>query len=344
MSGPAAAAATAAPEDPVLLESGALRVAVDPLVGGTITAIVHRGIGASILGTVPWVPQRAPLDSGAAPDERTWLTRYGGGWPILFPNGGDACAFAGVFHGFHGEASITPWAAALDGGVLRLRRRFVTAPVEMCRALSLDGDLLTIRETVRMHGGEPVKVMWGHHPTFGSDLLDGPFEVQSGARNVAIDDGYDPDTNPLRPGATGRWPVVPGKAGPFDLSRPAGTVAATAYLHDFDSAWMAIRRLDDSLAVALSWDAGVFPYAWLWYELGGTAEAPWCGKARLIGLEPNTTWPATGLADADRRGGRLMTLQPGAAVTATVRLHVFKPEGAILGVDAEGRAITNSTG
>jgi hypothetical protein len=209
----------------------------------------------------------------------------------------------------------------------------------MRRELTVDGDLLTIRETVRMLGAQPVRVMWGYHPTFGSDLLDGPFEIQSGARTVTVDDRYDPGNNPLRPGAGGRWPLVPGKTGSFDLSRLDGSVAALAYLHDFDAPWMSIRRLDDSVAAALSWDPGVFPYVWLWYELGGTPEPPWCGKARLIGLEPNTTWPAYGLADADRRGGRLLTLQPGAEIAATVRLHVFKPAGALRGVDANGRAV-----
>jgi hypothetical protein len=62
----------------------------------------------------------------------------------------------------------------------------------------------------------------------------------------------------------------------------------------------------------------------------------------LIGIEPNTTWPGAGLAEADRRGAPLLTLQPGAEFTTTVRLHVFKPNGAIRGVDAAGFAATES--
>ena len=328
------------PGGPTVIESEALRVTVDPRVGGTITAIEHRSLGESVLGRTPWEPVAAPMDPPAASDERTWLTRYGGGWPILFPNGGDACEFAGVFHGFHGEASVAPWGAQADAASLLLTRRFTTVPADMRRELTVVGDVLTIRETLRMLGGRPAKVMWGQHPTFGSDLLDGAFEIQSGACKVTVDDRYDPATNPLIPGATGRWPLVPGKRGPFDLSQPVGSVASLAYLQDFDSPWMSIRRLDGLVAAALSWDGAIFPCAWLWYELGGTAEPPWCGKTRLIGLEPNSTWPGTGLADADQRGGRLLTLQPGATITATVRLHVFKPEGAILGVDASGRALS----
>ena len=67
------------------------------------------GLGLSVLGTVPWDVVEAPIESLAARDEPEWLTRYTGGWPLLFPNGGDACTVDGVFHGFHGEASIAPW-------------------------------------------------------------------------------------------------------------------------------------------------------------------------------------------------------------------------------------------
>jgi hypothetical protein len=330
--------------DPVVIESAVLRITVNPAVGGTIDAIEHKGLGASVLGSVPWEPEAGPAESDAAPDEKTWLRWYGGGWPLLFPNGADACTFEGVFHGFHGEASLAAWEADVGNAAVRLTHRFRALPVEMRRELAVEGDLLTIRESVRMLGATPTRVMWGHHPTFGSDLLAGPFEIQSGARRVAVDDLYDPENNPLRPAAAGRWPTVAGKTGPFDLSRPVGVIAAVACLTDFDSPWASIRRLDDSVAAALSWDVAIFPCAWLWYELGGTQEPPWLGKARLIGLEPNTTWPATGLADASRRGGRLLTLMPGAEITTTVRLHVFKPAGPVLGVDTNGRAVSKRAG
>ena len=93
----------------VSIATDAIRVTVNPQVGGTITEIVHRPSGLSVLGRVPWDPVDAPIASFAARDEPEWLTRYTGGWPLLFPNGGDACTVDGMFHGFHGEASIAPW-------------------------------------------------------------------------------------------------------------------------------------------------------------------------------------------------------------------------------------------
>jgi hypothetical protein len=327
---------TNSPNGTISIASDKIQVTVNPLVGGTITAITHKGLGLSVLGNVPWDAVEAPIGSLAARDEMEWLTRYTGGWPLLFPNGGDACTADGVFHGFHGEASIAPWLVVASKSTLRLSRRFFTVPVQMERELTVEGELLTIREKVRMTGSRPIKVMWGHHPTFGSDLLAGPFEITSGARNVTVDENYDPSANPLLPGATGLWPIVAGKAGPFDLGRPAGAIAAMAYLHDFEAPWIALRRLDNAIAIALSWDAERFPCAWLWYELGGTKEQPWHGRGRVIGLEPNTTRPGMGLADATRRGSPLLGLYPGQELSTELRLNVFRPAGAIGSQDGGG--------
>ena len=314
------------------IENDAIRASILPQVGGTITEIIHRPSGLSVLGRVPWDPVALPVASFAARDEIEWLTRYTGGWPLLFPNGGDACTVDGMFHGFHGEASITPWRWEASTRQLRLARRFYTVPVEMERVLSLEVDSLVVTETVRMRGGAPIDVMWGHHPTFGSDLLDGPFEITAGGGMVTVDDAYDPAANPLRPGVAGRWPTVEGKSGRCDLGHPPDNMAALAYLHDLDAAWLAIRRRDNAVAVQLSWDKRRFPCAWLWFELGGTPEAPWHGRGRLIGLEPNTTMPAYGLATARKKGANLLRLHPGDEVATELRLKVFRPDGPVVSV------------
>ncbi|MEZ5833094.1 MAG: hypothetical protein R3D05_18125 [Dongiaceae bacterium] len=198
-------------------------------------------------------------------------------------------------------------------------------PIEMEREFAVEGEALTLREQITMLGDHPVSVMWGHHPTFGGDLLDGPFEIGTLAHRVLVDDRFDTPLNPLRPGARGDWPIVPGKSGSYDLNRPQEPMAAMVYLTEFErpSAW--IRRLDNNIAAILSWDGSVFPCAWLWCELGATQDPPWSGKARLIGIEPNTTWPANGLLEAHRRGAPLLMLRPQEKVEAWVRLEVTRP-------------------
>ena len=46
----------------VLLENDQLKIVVDPMVGGTIRSIEHRGLGLSVLGKVPWKTEGTPLD------------------------------------------------------------------------------------------------------------------------------------------------------------------------------------------------------------------------------------------------------------------------------------------
>jgi hypothetical protein len=291
------------------IESDALLVRVNPQVGGTITEIVHKPTSLSVLGRVPWNAVDEPLPDPAR-DEPEWLTRYSGGWPLLFPNAGDACTVDGAFHGFHGEASIMPWKVIeARADLLTLERDFTVIQAHMRRTISVTGETLSINETLSYAGEAATDVMWGHHPTFGSDLLAGPFEITSGATHISIEPAYAPPEG-------------------ADLLRPSAPLASLAYLSGFESAWAAIRRLDDAIAVHLSWDGARFPCAWLWHELESTSAPPWAGRTRLIGIEPNTTPCGLGLAQAKLRGAPLLRLEPGQRLTSGISLRVFKPQPA----------------
>jgi galactose mutarotase-like enzyme len=293
----------------VAIESDALSVRITPSVGGTITQVRHKPTGLSVLGRVPWTAVEAPL-AAPARDEPQWLTRYSGGWPLLFPNAGDACTVEGVFHGFHGEASIMPWTIHESGASqLVLERHFTVIPAHMRRTFTVTGDTLSVHEDLTYSGDAATDVMWGHHPTFGSDLLDGPIEITSGASQLHIESAYAPPEG-------------------ADLLHPSAPLASLAYLSGFDSAWAAIRRLDDAIAVHLAWDGARFPCAWLWHELEASQDAPWSGRTRLIAIEPNTTPCGLGLAEAKQRGAPLLRLAPGQHITTDISLRVFKPQPA----------------
>ena len=284
-----------------------LSVSIAPSVGGTITEVQHRPSGLSVLGRVPWSPINEPLPAPAR-DEPEWLTRYTGGWPLLFPNAGDACTVDGVFHGFHGEASVSPWdVVSSTATTLVLERTFTALPARMRRTITVTGDTLTIDEALSFAGHEPIDVMWGHHPSFGSDLLDGPIEISSGAKRMTFEPAYAPPQG-------------------ADLMRSTSPLASLAYLEGFAEPWAMIRRRDDAIAVHLSWDGARFPSAWLWHELEGTSAPPYAGRTRLIAIEPSTTPCALGLAEAKRRGAPLLRLEPGRSYTAHIALRVFEPK------------------
>lgn len=325
-----------------VLENDILRVEVSSAVGGSITSIFHKPLGKSVLGRVPWDPVAVPEPGFAAKDEQSWLTRYTGGWPLMFPNAGNACVSDGLFHGFHGEASISPWHTEVTPDRIRLTRRFFSVPVQMTRELTLDGDVLCLHETAVSDGMSPVRVIWGQHITFGSDLLMAPVIIETGAKRVLADASDDPPANPLLPGATGDWPIIAGKSGPCDLSRPQAPWSSYGYLTDFETKFVSIRRIDGAVGAAISWQGDVYDCLWFWCELGGTLTPPWHGRGQLIGLEPCSTRSGLGLADAVQNGVRLVELVPGKPTTASVRLHVFHPDGPVKGVDPSGRACANT--
>lgn len=302
------------------LDNGRIRATIAPGLGGAILDVVHVPSGLSALGRVPWDADLTP-PADAPMTEVRWLPHYTGGWPVLFPNGGEACVIDGVAHGFHGEGSVTPWQAEpIPDGVI-LTRRFTTLPAVMRRRVWVEGETLVV--AAEATATALCTAIWGEHVTFGSDLLDGPFRIVSGAAQVRADAGYDPPGNPLRPGAEGAWPHVAGRdGGTADLSRPAEGWAAMAYLTELARPEITVARDDGRLAATLSWEGEAFSCLWLWIELAATAEAPWNGQARLVGLEPCSTPAGHGLAAARAQGDRLVALAPGRTVRGTVRLRL----------------------
>ncbi len=322
----------------VTLRSEALAVVVTPGKGGDITSIRHLRTGREVLWRTPWTAQPSGQYLPGSDAVDSWLQVYGGGWQLLLPNGGDACIHQGTRHVFHGEAALAPWQWAVEGDSLSLARAFYSLPLMMTRRLTLDGDLLIIDESLRNVGVAPVELVWGHHPGFGGDLLAGPARLTCGARRVVADDRVDVRGNALEPGGLFAWPLARDRRGwPLDLRVPTVGQHSMAYLQDFNEGWAGLTRSDGAIGVALSWDLSLFPTAWLWQEIGASRSAPWFGRARVIGIEPCTSWPGHGLTAIAERTGTQLRLGAGERRETTLRLHVCLGLSEIAGV-REGRA------
>jgi hypothetical protein len=72
----------------------------------------------------------------------------------------------------------------------------------------------------------------------------------------------------------------------------------------------------------LRWEGDVFKYLWYWQVFGGGEGYPWYSRTYNIGLEPWTSMPTSGLAEAIRQGTQL-TLGPNEEVACQMKAVVF---------------------
>jgi hypothetical protein len=286
----------------ITLRSALLEVTVDPDRGGEVVTLRRPG-GHNALARYEWsAPVRASQSVSYGSATLDWLSEYRGGWQELFPNAGAECVVDGIPLPFHGEASASRWT------VIRADDRSVTLeaaarlPVVVKRTMTLadDASVLSVQETVRSDAPGGAHFLWGHHPAFAAGaetVLDIP------ADKVVVDADVVGDVVDLMPGATGLWPMVAG-AGAADAALnavPTGPTRRLCYLPDVRAGWAAVRHLDTCQGIALAWDATTFPHVWLWEEVE-TSGFPWYGRSRIVAIEPQSTWPASGLAAAIASG------------------------------------------
>jgi hypothetical protein len=313
------------PTKDLVVHSGELEVAVSAVFGGGITGVRHVTTGAELLWRTPWAAETPPPPADTPLEVDSWVGHSLGGWQVLLPNGGDACDWQGTRHGFHGEASVVPWSVTrrADASVT-LTAALATVPLDAKRTITVSGADVVMRERLTNRSGHPADVIWTHHPGFGGDLLAGPVTIETNARTIGLDDRAAVTGVDATPGDRGHWPQV----GAADLRRPAEGNALLGYLSDWDGApWVSVTRDDGSLGVRLAWDGAVFPYCWMWQELGGTTGPPWHGAVRVIGIEPSTSWPGQGLARVARATGTTFRIAGRGSISSSVTLSVFAAAG-----------------
>jgi hypothetical protein len=305
------------------LASDELAATVLPGKGCDVVELVDRRTGVDVLFRTPWGFRRPPAHVPSSFE--AWIESYPGGWQLVLPNGGDAAVEDGVERGFHGEAALVEWRVDEQGADrARCSTSLVTAPLDLERAITLERAVLRVEDRVTNAGGDPVEVMWGHHPAFGAPFLEPGVRIETSARTFTADDRA-PGAG-LEPGAASAWPLARLEGGGhLDLSvvppHEEGR-AVLGYLSGFHEGTYRIVNARLGLAVELRWPLDLFPTAWFWQELRASPGYPWYRRVYTTALEPSTTAPAQGIERARARGGRVLRLDPGETRTATVEAEL----------------------
>jgi hypothetical protein len=260
--------------DAVVLENAALRVTVLAGKGSDVVEFLYKPLDLDFAPLSPGgIRDPRTLSGDAADPAAAFMESYPGGWQEVLPNGGAPSTHAGASYGQHGEIALVPWDHAIerddeDAVTVAFEVALRTVPLRLVKRLSLDRATpeLRIEETLANESDVEVAVMWGHHIAFGP-----PFLSEATRLELPVE--------------------APALGAPFSID----------YLSGLDT--YTIR--DDRAGLRVSWDARTMPYLWVWQEYGGTRQYPWWGRLRTVGLEPFSSYPTAGLAEAVGNGTAL---------------------------------------
>lgn len=333
----------------VILENDLLRVVVLADRGSDIVEFRYKPYDVDFLLRRPRgirAPQEGVLD---ALGDVAFIDTYSGGWNEILPNGGAPSRYKGAAFGQHGEISLIPWRHAIVQDTpqrvavtLTVRPYRIPFTLEKTLALEAGKAALFVEERLTNEAGEALHCMWGQHIAFGNPFLRAGALIHAPAARLLVHDampGYEPRR--YVPGSESRWPHAQAAGGgTLDASRvPAyGEVRAQelAYLTDLTDGWYAITSAAHEVGFGIHFDHHLFRYIWCWQQLGDVAEGyPWWGRLHTTALEPWTSYPTNGLAEAVENGTALL-LQPGQTIETRLCAAAFSGLRRVTCVTAAG--------
>lgn len=305
--------------DLVVLENELLRVG---LLAGRGCDVVEFNYKPRDMDFVPlrrraMAPAAVSVASAAIPHDLAFLEMYSGGWQEVFPNGGAPSEYAGARFGQHDDVANLPWDYVIEeDSPARISVRFWVRtrrmPFVLERLVHLERGSTCVEITSRVtnESDRELPVMWGHHIAFGAPFLDESCQIVLPGQPTVI-----PHSTPIHPDGRrihnqGRfgWPHASSADGePVDLSQmpERGTPSDIAYITDLPTGTYQTWSARSSLGIRVGWDVDVLPYLWLWQEPASTPGYPWWSSEYLIGLEPFSSYPTNGLAEAVANGSAL---------------------------------------
>ncbi len=247
----------------------------------------------------------------------TFIDAYPGGWQEIFPNGGAPATYLGAQFGQHGEVCNLPWHVRLDEDseqavavTFSVRTQKTPFLIEKQLRLVAGEPTLHLTETVTNESDVPLHAMWGHHLAFGRPFLDETCRIHlpPGVEIIPHEVPIHPLGRRVAPDQRPAWPLAATPdGGTIDLSvlPPRGTLGEIVYLTNFKDGWYEVEHPGKGVRFRVEWDAATMPYLWYWQEFGASEAYPWWGRHYNIGLEPFSSYPTNGLAEAVENGTAL---------------------------------------
>lgn len=238
----------------------------------------------------------------------SFIDQYEGGWQEILPHGGQPGEFQGARFAQHGESSRLPWKVSVientpDYVEILCTLRLSIMPFYIEKRFSLRGleAALYMETTVKNEGAVELPLMAGHHLAFGSPFIGPKSKIcmpegttYSGHDTVVFETGRRSN------GDSGTWPkMISDNGEEIDMCElpPTKTKSDLHYLKPSEG-WYTITSQDSSIVAKVVWNLTTQPYLWFWQEFGAGTTYPWWGMEYLVGLEPWTSSPGTGLSDA----------------------------------------------
>jgi len=322
----------------VVLENQVFRIGVLAGKGTDIVELCYKPRDIDFAWLTPGGVRDPVSYAATAPDDRAvFRDTYPGGWQEIFPNGGAPSDHDGAHHGQHGEVFNLPWEVSIiqdseEAVAVRFSVRTRKSPCLLEKTIRLRSGIpgFRIEERLRNESPVPVRAMWGHHITFGPPFLEAgcrvrlPDDITVVPHHEAIAPGgrrigsEDPFPWPREPGTSLDLSVIPDRGAPSDMAYLTGFGAADA--------WYEVVRPRDGVGARIAWDGSQMPIAWFWQEFGGSTGYPWFGRNYVVGLEPFSSAPNLGLAEAVANGSAL-TLAPGEERSFWLEMSVIDEPG-----------------
>jgi len=172
--------------DVIGLRSDEAEVAVLPALGSKVCSLVDRRTGREWMWAAPEGPRFARVPTASAFDEGCLL-----GADECIPTVA-ACTWAGLQMADHGEAWTEAWSVdrkALLKGSIVTTLKLPISPLEMQRAITLEGRTVRFAYELRSLSDAPFQYLWTFHPMMNiqeGDRLELPEEV----RQVRVDSAF----------------------------------------------------------------------------------------------------------------------------------------------------------